>query len=136
MFTRGRALRSEFHRNLINGKYIAFGFFANQSDRVPIPTDRLSELYPRFSTERLVGRDVEYTGILVAEANEMESPAAEFQRRLTDWMKARNAENMRSRKILEHAAKERFGQQFTQRAFDMAYKTIFNRSRGRPPNDF
>src|SRR5258708_1602374 len=36
MFARGRTLRSEFHRNLINGKYVAFGFFKGQSDRASI----------------------------------------------------------------------------------------------------
>jgi len=136
MFARGRALRSEFHRDLINGKYIAFGFFPKQSDRVSIPRDRLSELYPRFATERLVGRDLEYTGILVVEADEMDGPAAEFQQRLTDWMKARRADRMSSKKILEHAAKMHFGERLTQRAFDTAYKTVFNRRRGHPPKGF
>jgi len=136
MFARGRALRSEFHRNLINGKYIAFGFFSNQSDRVSVPRDRLSELCPRFATERLVGRDLEYSGILVVAAEEMDGPAAEFQQRLTDWMKARRAEGTSSRKILEHAAKMHFGEQLTQRAFDIAYKTVFNRRRGHPPKGF
>ena len=133
MFARGRTLRSEFHRSLINGKYVAFGFFKGQSDRACIPQDRLPELYPRFATERLVGRELEYSGILVVEADKLDSPAAEFQQRLTDWMKARRAEHVRSRKILEHAAKEHFGQQFTQRAFDVAYKTVFNSRRGHPP---
>ena len=133
LFERGRALRSEFQRNLISGKYVAFGFFNGQSNRVLVPPDRLPELWPRFATERLVGRDLQYTEILVVEAEKMESPAEEFQQRLTDWVKARRAENMRLRKILEPAAREHFGQQFTKRAFDIAYKIVFNSRRGHPP---
>src|SRR6266446_5867267 len=68
MFARGRTLRSEFHRSLIHGKCVAFGFFNGQSDRASIPQGRLPELYPRFATERLVGRELEYSGVLVVEA--------------------------------------------------------------------
>jgi hypothetical protein len=131
VFSRGRSLRSEFHRDLISGKYDAVGFFSGQPERVCIPQERFTELYPRFATERLVGRDLEFTKILVIEAAKRETPAVQFQRRMTDWMHARRAEGIRLRKLLQPAAKDYFKDQFNQRAFDIAYKSVFNS--GRPP---
>jgi len=132
LFARGRSLRSEFHRGLITGKYDAAGFVSGISERIPIPQDRFPELYPRFATERLVGRDLEFTGVLVFEAGKRETPAAQFQQRITNWMRARRAEGMSLRKELQHLAKDDFGNQFNQRAFDIAYKSIFDFPRGRP----
>jgi hypothetical protein len=132
-FARGRSLRSEFHRNLIAGKYDAVGFFSGKPERICIPLERFTELYPRFATERLVGRDLEFTGVLIIEVEKRETPAAQFQRHMTDWMKARRAEGVRLRKILLPAAKRHFDDQFTQRAFDIAYKSVFNSRRGHPP---
>ena len=132
LFARGRSLRSEFHRGLIAGKYDAAGFVNGIPERISIPQDRLPELYPRFATERLVGRDLEFTGVLVFEAGKRETPAAQFQQRITHWMRARQVESMRSRKDLQPLAKDHFGDQFNQRAFDIAYKTIFDFPRGRP----
>src|SRR6516162_9767292 len=131
IFAKGRSLRSEFHRGLITGKYVAVGVSPEQPDRVCIPQDRFPDLYPRFATERLVGRDLEFTGVLVVETGKRETPAAQFQ--LTDWMHARGAEGMRSRRELEPLAKDYFRDQFKQRAFDIAYKSVFNFRRGRPP---
>jgi len=133
LFARGRSLRSEFHRGLIAGKYDAAGFVSGIPERIPIPQDRFPELYPRFATERLVGRDLEITGILVSEAGKRETPAAQFQQRITNWMYTRHAEGMRSRKDLQLLAKDHFGNQFNQRAFDVAYKSVFDFRRGRPP---
>lgn len=132
-FARGRTLRSEFHRKLIAGDYEVFGFAPKIPDRVCIPQDRLRDLYPRFATERLVGRDLEFTGVLFIEASKRETPAAQFQQIITDWMRARRAEGVRSRKSLEPLAKDHFGDQFNQRAFDVAYKSVFDFGRGRPP---
>jgi hypothetical protein len=132
-FARGRSLRSAFHRSLIEGKYDAVGFFSGKPDRICIPQDRFLELYPRFATERLVGRDLEFTGVLVIEADDRETPPAQFQRQMTEWMKAHRAEGMRLRKILVPAAQHHFGSQFTQRAFDIAYRSVFDSGRGHPP---
>ena len=114
IFARAWSLRSEFHRDLIAGKYEVVGFSPGQSERVCVPRERLTELYPRFATERLVGRDLEFTWVLVTEAAKKETSAAQFQRRMTDWMRARQTEGLRSRNNLQPLAKAYFGDQFSQ----------------------
>jgi hypothetical protein len=92
MFSRARSLRSNFHRDLIAGKFHAFGLFKGEAERVCIPEKRFADLYPRFATERLQGPDVEFTAVLIIEAEKRETPAAQFQRQLTNWIRARRAD--------------------------------------------
>jgi len=133
MFSRARSIRSNFHRDLIAGKYDAFGFFNEEAERVCIPQERFPDLYPRFATGRLQGRDLEFTAVLIIEAEKRETPAAQFQRQLTDWIRARRAEGVTARKAVKSLAKAYFRSQFNERSFDIAYKSVFDFSRGRPP---
>jgi len=129
---RARELAYQFRCGLCGGTYVAAGIPTDSASRVVVDRDLCGELWPMFATDRLCGLHHEFTQVRVVEAAKCANATQLFLERVEDWLKARMVEGESSRKILFHKAKTHFGEMLTNRLFDVAYKAVFNRSRGRP----
>jgi hypothetical protein len=59
-----RSFAIQFRQMLCSRDILAFGFPPASAERIRIPSDR-EDLWPRFLVNKIVGRDIEFTDVLV-----------------------------------------------------------------------
>ena len=129
---RARELTFQFRSGLCNGTYVAAGLCAHSASRVLVDRDLCRELWPMFATDALRGINIEFVQVRVVQAGMLDNPTLQLLEAVEDWLKARMIDGESSRKVLSHEAKTYFGEKLTSRIFDVAYKGVFDRARGRP----
>jgi hypothetical protein len=129
---KARQLTYQFRSRLCDGTYVAAGFSMHSASRDLVDQDLCRELWPIFATDGLRGLNIEFTQVRVVEAGKSDNATELLLERIEDWLKARMVEGESLRKILFPKAKTHFGEMLTNRMFDVAYKAVFRRSRGRP----
>jgi hypothetical protein len=120
----------EFLGRLASGELIATGFqppFA----RIEVPADLWPLLWLNFERGTAEGARYLFQRILVRVGGETRRQTA------VEWLEAwiherRDQNGAEPKKILSHAAHEKFGSEFRVRAFDEAYRRVYRRSHGRP----
>jgi hypothetical protein len=127
-----RELTYWFRSRLCDGTYVAVGFCAHSANRVLLDPDLCRELWPMFATDALRGINIEFMQVRVVEAAKCDNATQQLLEAVDDWLRARMVDGESSRKALLHKAKMQFGEKLTFRIFDVAYKGVFDRSRGRP----
>jgi hypothetical protein len=83
-----------------------------------------------FATDALRGVNIEFVQVRVVQAGMLDNPTLQLLEAVEDWLKARMIDG--ESKVLSHEAKTYFGEKLTSRIFDVAYKGVFGRARGRP----
>jgi hypothetical protein len=129
---RARELTFRFRSGLCDGTYVAAGLCAHSADRVVVDRDLCRELWPMFATDALRGINIEFMQVRVVEAAKCDNATQQLLEAVDDWLRARMVDGESSRKALLPKAKMQFGEKLTFRIFDVAYKGVFDRSRGRP----
>jgi hypothetical protein len=129
---RARELTFQFRSGLCNGTYVAAGLCAHSASRVRVDRDLCRELWPMFATDALRGINIEFVQVRVVQAGMLDNPTLQLLEAVEDWLKARMIDGESNRKVLSHEAKTYFGEKLTSRIFDVAYKGVFGRARGRP----
>jgi hypothetical protein len=130
---RARALTCQFRSGLCDGTYVAAGFSTHSASRDLVDQDLCRELWPMFATDGLRGLNIEFTQVRVMEAVNSDSETQQVLENVQDWLMARKVDGESNRKVLLHKAKIHFGKKLTDQIFGVAYKSVFARSRGRPP---
>jgi hypothetical protein len=123
----GRTLLTECRSLLLKGRLIARGHNRDGILQV-IPRASWIDHYPMFATNRVFGRTRSFESIEVFEQNP--TPAEEFLGDLLVWLGEQRNGGVYLKKTLENDARRIFGDRFTKRMFDVAYKAVFNLSRG------
>lgn len=72
----GRELCAEFRQLMQAKKILCFGYPPASATRILIPHDR-EDLWPRFLAGKIVGRDIEFSDVIVVEAHLLSSPRRE-----------------------------------------------------------
>jgi hypothetical protein len=124
----GKSLLDDCRSLFGSGALIATGETKNGTRR-EISASWWSSLYPMFFTDRVRGRTREFKNVAVREGD-----PTEFDSAFTEciaWLKSRKAAGESAKKALQWQAREKFPK-LTTRNFDIAYKTVFKRERGRP----
>jgi len=132
VFQKGQTLSSTLRERLVKETHVAFGFLCEHSGHVRVPRERAIDLRPKFATERMLGQDIEFAGVIVIELARLNTPAADLLRRLMDWMQVQRALGRRSKKVLQYEASIEFEGRPRTRMFDTVYKAVFDSPRGRP----
>jgi hypothetical protein len=133
-----RELTYWFRSRLCDGTYVAVGYCAHSANRVFLDPDLCRDLWPMFATDALRGFNAlrgintEFTQVRVLEAVKFDNATQQLLETVEDWLKARMVDGESNRKVLLHKAKMHFGKKLTTLIFGMAYKVVFDRSRGRP----
>jgi hypothetical protein len=124
----GKSLLEDCRSLFISGALIATGETINGTKR-EIPAGWWSSLYPMFFTDKVRGRSREFRNVVVREGE----PTL-FDSAFTEciaWLSHRKSAGESAKKVLQWQARESFPK-LTDRSFDIAYKTVFKRKRGRP----
>jgi len=123
----------EFGALLLNGQYVATGFQPPSIERVTIPPELWRDLTLDF--EDGIGRGYGYifTHIRIAKITGISRQGFDVSARLAAWLIERRArQGSELRKTLVEVAYREFGDEFTIRVFDAAYRQVYGRRRGRP----
>jgi hypothetical protein len=124
----GRSLLEESRSLFVSGALIATGETNNGTKR-EIPASWWVSLYPMFFTDKARGRTREFKNVAVREGDPIELDSAFTE--CIAWLESRKAAGESAKKVLQWQAREKFPK-LTDRSFDIAYKTVFKRKRGRP----
>lgn len=125
----GKSLLTECRSRFIAGELIASGFTRNGVKQL-IPQALWVDLFPMFTTDRIVGRTRQFTNITIYEGDR-----TQFECQLNEcvaWLKRRRFEREDSKKLWHREAVKYFGPELTVRMFETSYKAVFDRRRGRP----
>jgi hypothetical protein len=128
----GKALVGQFKDRLVREEIIATGLSSLAVERVRIPGERWTELWPDLVNDMTKGGNLEFTKVRVFEPTDRPTQAAALLDRCIEWMQRRSHEGEGVRKVLQREAIDQFGGDLTSRTFDTAYKAVFSKSRGRP----
>jgi hypothetical protein len=123
----------EFSALLLNGQYVATGFQPPSIERLTIPRELWRDLTLDF--EDGIGRGCGYafTHIRIAKVTDIPRQGSKMSGRLTAWLSERRARHgSELKKTLVEVVRREFGDEFTVRAFDAAYRQVYRRKRGRP----
>jgi len=123
----------EFGALLLNGQYVATGFQPPSIERVTIPPELWRDLTLFF--EDGIGRGCGYTftHIRIAKVPDIPRQGSDVSGRLVAWLIERRARHgSELKKTLVEVAHREFGDEFTVRGFDAAYRQVYRRRRGRP----
>ena len=125
----GKSMLEDCRSRFINGELVAIGKTPNGTKRA-IPKNWWSDLYPMFATDSIRGRTRYFQDVEVRIGDVTGSEAVLSE--CIAWMKKRKIEGVSVKKDLEREARNKFGDTFTRRLFESAYKAVFNKVRGRP----
>jgi hypothetical protein len=123
-------LIDNFRKELRDGKIGATGLCALKVDRVPIPAERWEDLWPDFSKNRTRFGSMAFEYVRVSKTVPL--LASDIIESCSLWLRQRPDAGESPKKVLIEEAREQFGNVLTTRDFDSAYKSVFNRRRGRP----
>jgi len=127
----GKSLVEESRSLFTTGRLVASGL-TRGGVRQKILKSWWIDLYPLFATDRIVGRTRQFFDIEVTQ-DDVSNTAAEKQLiGCITWLKDQRAQGSRSKKVLWYDARRIFGPGLTKRAFDAAYKVVFDSPRGHP----
>ena len=122
-----------FRASLIGGERIATGMQPPSIDRVAVPGELCSTLVLDFVKGTAKGGGYEFRQIRVFEANDLRQTEPKTEKQIAAWLgKRREQRGSEAKKILAEAARRAFGNEFSTRAFDAAYRRVYQRKRGRP----
>ena len=114
------------------GRIIAFGLYLGTGLRQAIPPELWATAKVAFGAGSVVSNGFVYHNVtleLAAASVDVESTAFT----MSAWLDQRHAQRgEESKKILQEAAREKFGEAFTVRTFNKAYGDCYKRPRGRP----
>jgi hypothetical protein len=128
-----QSVTQEFGALLLNGQYVATGFQPPSIERVKIPLELWRDLTLDF--ERGIGRGYGYTftHIRIVKVTDIPRQGSDVSGRLAAWLIERRArQGSELKKTLVEVAYREFGDEFTIRGFDAAYRQVYRRRRGRP----
>ena len=126
-------LTQEFGALLLDGQYVATGFQPPSIERVTIPPELWRDLTLDF--EYGIGRGCGYTfiHIRIPKVPDIPRQGSDVSGRLVAWLIERRARHgSELKKTLVEVAFREFGDEFTIRRFDAAYRQVYRRRRGRP----
>jgi hypothetical protein len=132
-----RALLLGLQSRFLKGEVIATGMPMHYTcrDRVPIPAEEWLRLWPDFTDDMAMsgGRSaLRYDDIRLSAVENQELHTAYLTKNCVTFLQQRNNAGESRRKILVQEATEHFGAPLPARVFSAAYKTVFNKQRGRP----
>jgi hypothetical protein len=128
-----QSLMQEFGALLLNDQYVPTGFQPPSIERVTIPLELRRDLTLDF--EDGIGRGCGYTftHIRIAKVTDIPRQGSDVSGRLAAWLVQRRArQGPELKKSLVEVARHEFGDEFTVRGFDAAYRQVYRRRRGRP----
>ena len=127
----GKLLVTESRSLFLTGRLVASGL-TRQGVRQNILKPWWIDLYPLFATDRIVGRTRKFFDIEVTQGDASETAAEKQLMQCLAWLKDQRVQGSRSKKVLWYDAQRIFGPGLTNRAFDAAYKVVFDSPRGHP----
>ena len=132
-FQLGMALVGQFKADLMEGAIIASGIPQPFGERQTIPADECSRVWPNFLDQTLLGPLFGYSHVTL-EANKTRQAV---NRRLLQtciaWLHAQaSGSDVRKKEDLRTLATDHFGQEIPVRVFNLAYRRVYHRARGRP----
>ena len=130
----GQRIVARFCERLVGGESMTTGMQPPSIERIGMPGELWSKLIPNFEDSKAEGGGYFFAHIRVIEASHVASTEPQIVKRLGAWLtKRREQHGDELKKTLLHLAHEEFGEAFKSRAFDVAYRRIYGRKRGRPP---
>ena len=123
---------ADFRALATSGQIAGAGIFSGTGLRQVIPPELWSGLRLDFNSGAANGAGFSYSFIQIEETRPG-SHADEPVATLVAWLRRRQSDNgVESKKKLEAAAQKEFADAFRVRAFNDAYKQVYERPRGRP----
>jgi hypothetical protein len=126
----GRELCAEFRQQLCSGVVIAFGYAPGSATKTRIPIDR-DDLWPRFFTGKIAGRDIEFTDITVVEAAKAPNPRLETWNAAAEFIQDRMLLGERLTKALKDDVKQAFPS-LKVKDLDVLWAAVSGQKPGRP----
>ena len=128
----GRSLLDECRLLLNAGRLMATGVDEKTGERKAISASEWVNVWPMFATNAAVGPNSAYFAIEILEA----PPETTREKLISDciaWLKGQRAANTHLKRTALHAdARCTLGNTLTHSIFDAAYRSVFERRRGRP----
>jgi hypothetical protein len=127
----GDALVKRFMRQLAEGAISATGVWHGSLARVTLPSDRCEGLWPNFSADRLDGKDLTLREVRVFKIETKATKAAKLLNDAIEWLTQYPNGRDELKTVVEFKTKNRFPG-LTTRQFNTAYKSAYDKDRGRP----
>lgn len=126
----GQHLLADLKGRLRTGEILATGMSALALDRVSIPVERWDDLHLDILKGTAEGQ-ITFTDVRLSLSRRDADAGEGHAAACIEWLRHRKAEGVTLKKQLKAEAEVRFPD-LASRAFDAAYKKVFETSRGRP----
>jgi hypothetical protein len=128
----GRSLLDECRLLLNAGRLMATGVDEKTAERKAISASEWANVWPMFATNTAVGPNSAYFALRIFEA----PPETTREKLISDciaWLKGQRAADTHLKRTALHGdARRTLGNTLTHAIFDAAYRSVFERRRGRP----
>jgi hypothetical protein len=114
------------------GQIIGHGIYSWTSLRQPIPPEFWPDLRFDFEANKASNHKFSYSHVTIDQDGPA-GPQGDIVARIVAWLTQHRSENSKAaKKMLAANARAEFGGGYTERAFNEAYKAVYQRRRGRP----
>jgi hypothetical protein len=115
-----------------SGQIIGHGIYSWAGLRQPIPLELWPDLRFDFEANKASNDEFSYSHVTI-DQDDPAGPQGDVVARIAAWLTQHRSENGKApKKILAADARAEFGSGYTERAFNEAYKAVYQRRRGRP----
>ena len=126
----GREHCLEFRRQMRTKQVFCFGYPPASAERIMIPHDR-EDLWPRFVTGKVVGRDIEFSDVLVVRACDLGNPRQQTFHAAEKLIKTKFALGEPLDKKFKFEVRQRFPD-LRAREIDVLFANLSGRKPGAP----
>jgi len=130
----GQRIVADFRARLISGELEATGMAPPLPERRRTPGELWSMVVPNFEDGTAKGSGYFLTHVRVGKMSGVTPTEPATEKRIAVWIANRREQHGDElKKTLLVAIRDEFTEEVTSRAFDIAYRDIYRRRRGRPP---
>lgn len=119
--------------SLITGDLIATGVQFHHFEREVIAPEAWHKLWPKFAHECAMGTAARFEQVLLRANVDPKAIASAMRRKLVPWLREQATTGATLKNGLLQRAQQQFGNALSHRVFNVAYREVFMRTRGRPP---
>jgi hypothetical protein len=130
--TLANSLVERFRTALLKGEYIVTGYDPEERCSMEFQPEDWERYGLNFAEDRAFWAKRTFTHIRVFRRVDLPESGKVLDKCVSWLRELKSKGEVKGKKVLEREAFERFGSDLTTRTFAAAYKTVFNKKRGRP----